>query len=117
MVLIHGFGGGANGATVRVGSDFDGVSDALEANLIYNNYLFTNIYVNLGPTDTHPVSLFDGTSSHFGGLNAGVRMSFRGNVTVGNAPVPFNFFAGDNSLMSAWTNYEAAYMETNSGRR
>lgn len=45
------------GTQVRFGSDFNGVSDALEANIIYNNNIFSTLYTNppgLGSTVAFP---------------------------------------------------------------
>ncbi len=106
--LLDGLGGVA---TARIGSDFDGVSDALEANLIYNNNPFTTIYPN--PTDLfnlEPQLLI---------LSAGGRVSFRGNVTVNNATIPFDYANGIPSgqlgnRVDAFTNYAAPFMNVNS---
>jgi len=85
-------------STVRFGSDFDGISDALEANRVYN---ITN--------DFH--KFFDGTG---GSLNAGARVSFRGNVTVNNELLPYTYANGANTRLYNFTNYEAPYFDTNS---
>ena len=113
LVLVQSWGGGSSSqaATVRFGSDFDGVSDALEANLVYNNYPFAATYPN--PSGSTPPTVFDGTGTpYFGGLNAGVQLSFRGNVTVGNDLLPFKYANGQGTMLTAFTNYEAPYMIT-----
>jgi hypothetical protein len=98
---------------VRFGSDFDGVSDALEANLLYNNYPFDTHFPppNAGTT---PETIFDGTgaSENFGGMNPGLRMAFRGNVTVGNDLLPYKYANGAGTLLPLFTNYSAPYMST-----
>ena len=63
---------------IRMGSDFDGVSDALEANVIFNNY----------PPELFPASDFPGPDgvNFFDELNknATTTISLRGNVLVNN---------------------------------
>lgn len=74
-----------NAATGRIGSDFDGVSDNLEGNLIYNSYPFDAAYpdpANDSPNYTVRIN------------DSGTRVSFRGNQTVGNGPLPFNYISG-----------------------
>ena len=103
-----------NTGTVRFGSDFDGVSDALEANLLFNNYPFETQFPT--PAGTTPETVFDGTGTeNFGGMNAGVRMSFRGNVTVGNDLLPYKYANGNFSLLTPFTNYSAPFMSTAAG--
>jgi hypothetical protein len=101
-------------AQARFGSDFDGLSDALEGNLLYNNNPFGFVYDALTNLfEISPVSAFDGAGpSSFGGLNAGVRLSFRGNVTVNNNLLPCNYADGELDLISPFINYEAPYMDT-----
>ena len=95
---------------VRFGSDFDGVSDALEANLLYNNYPFSTHYPTIPPT---PQTVFDGVGSeNYGGMVAGLRMSFRGNVTVGNDLLPYKYANAAGTLWTPFTNYSAPFMST-----
>jgi len=102
-------------ATARVGSDFDGVSDALEANKLYNNYPFNYAFMDPGAGDLTPPTVFDGTGTrNFGGMNPGVRLSFRGNVSVGNDLLPYKYANNSGSLLNSFTNYEGFYMNTNS---
>jgi len=112
-VVVHSFPASAQ---ARFGSDFDGVSDALEANLLYNNNPFSFVYHMLtNGLQFSPVSAFDGTGpSSFGGLNPGVRLSFRGNVTINNNLLPDNYADGSLDLISPFMNYEAPYMDTSS---
>src|SRR5439155_15783742 len=78
----------------RMGSDFDGVSDALEANLIFNNY----------PPELFPASGFPGPASlnFFDELNANAAptISLRGNVLVNNFPAPVS--PAQSNLMVAY---------------
>jgi hypothetical protein len=117
MVFLHSLGGSAK---ARVGSDFDGVSDALEANLLYNNYPFSTMYPSAGSLangalDYRPVTFFDGTGTKgYGGLNPGAQVSFRGNVSVGNGLLPDNYATalGTGLLLTPFTNACAPYMST-----
>ncbi|MEW6159851.1 MAG: CHRD domain-containing protein [Verrucomicrobiota bacterium] len=70
--VLNAAGGSAQ---YRFGSDFDGVSDALEANHCYNNY---------------PVELFgtNGAEGFFDELSTGGIVGARGNVMVNNFPFP-----------------------------
>ena len=82
--------GGA--AQYRFGSDFDGVSDAWEANHAYNHW---------------PAELFtvvDG--SFFDELSAGAIVSARGNVMVNNYPFPAHPLKGG-SPFQFWSDYYA----------
>lgn len=81
---------------VQFGSDFNGVSDALEGNRVYN---FTNFLHKF----------FDGGA---GGLNPGIRLSFRGNSMVNNELVPYSYASGFGSRLANFTNYSAPYMST-----
>src|SRR5581483_2769519 len=100
--LLHGL---SSGATARFGSDFDGVSDAWEANRVYN---MTNEDTTL--SSKHIDTDFDGGSN--GGINPGARLSFRGNITVNNDMVPFGYADGISDRLTTFTNYEAPYMDT-----
>ncbi len=84
-------------ATVQFGSDFDGISDALEANRVYN---VTNIFDRF----------FNGTGDS---LNPGVRLSFRGNATINNESVPYSYANGTGARLNNFTNYEGRYLDTN----
>jgi hypothetical protein len=67
-------------AQFRFGSDFDGVSDDVEANVVYNNW----------PLDLFPASGFTGNEGFFDELSAGGIVSARGNVLVNNFPFPIS---------------------------
>ena len=71
-----------NGTQVRFGSDFNGVSDGLEANIVYNNNTFSALYTN-PPAGSAP-SLFQGMNSP--GVVIDAWISVRGNVFVNNFP-------------------------------
>jgi hypothetical protein len=112
-VVVHSFPGSAQ---ARFGSDFDGVSDALEGNVLYNNNPFAFVYnAATNMQELSPVSDFDGAGpSSFGGLNQGVRLSFRGNVTVNNNLLPCNYADGSLDLLAPFINYESPFMDTSS---
>ena len=92
------------GTQVRFGSDFNGVSDALEANVVYNNNVFSVLYTN-PPSLTAP-SLFQGMKSV--GVKADAWVSNRGNQFVNNFPT-FNpdDFIQNSALYFVfwWSNY------------
>lgn len=62
-------------AQFRFGSDFDGVSDALEGNVVYNNW----------PTEMFPTT---GAEGFFDELSTGAILSARGNSFINNFPFP-----------------------------
>jgi len=80
--VLNAAGGSAQ---FRFGSDFDGVSDALEANLCYNNW----------PPDMFPTT---GAESFFDELSTGAILSARGNVMVNNFPFPVTAQKADSFL-------------------
>src|SRR5262249_25272607 len=87
---------------LQFGSDFDGVSDDIEANVISMNYPFDTLY----PTPAGaPVPKFLN-------LNADGRLSLRGNKMVGNNIAPFSYADGTGGRLATFTNYEALYMNT-----
>ncbi len=99
-VIVHGI---PSTAAIQFGSDLNGTSDALEANLVLNNNPFSVLYpppiVNSEPL------FFD--------VSAGARISMRGNALINNNLVPFTWASGANTRFDSFTNYEAAYMDTN----
>jgi hypothetical protein len=95
-----------NMSTVRIGSDFDGVSDYLEANVIAMNYPFDQIFPSPAPTNVLPA---------FGDLPIGCRLSFRGNQLLGNNTCPLTWANGSNTLLMRLTNYCGRFMDTNGG--
>src|SRR2546427_1335985 len=90
-------------STVRFGSDFDGVSDALEGNLVFNNNPFATLFPNPS-SSAEPRLLL---------LSSGARVSFRGNSLVNADLVPFPYADGFGGRLNNFTNYEAPYMSTN----
>ena len=88
--VLNAAGGSAQ---FRFGSDFDGVSDALEGNVVYNNW----------PQEMFPS---DGSNpqreSFFDELNIGGILGARGNVMVNNFPFPVNPLRNAGQF---WTDY------------
>ena len=80
---------GGNSAQYRFGSDFDGVSDALEGNVVYNNW---------------PPAMFptNGSESFFDELATGGIVGARGNVLVNNFPFPVSPLRNSGAF---WTDY------------
>jgi len=100
--LINGLG---NGSSVQIGSDFDGVSDDVEANVIANNHPFDVFF---------PDPYYGGvTPPDFAGLDAGECASLRGNVLINNNSPPFSYADNTGFKLEAFTNYCARYMDTN----
>lgn len=96
MKLVNNFNSTSTG---RIGSDFDGISDDLEANIISMNYPFDTLFPTPSPTAPPP---------GFVDLGPGARLSVRGNVLIGNNIPPFSF---ENRLVQ-FTNYFAPYLWT-----
>jgi hypothetical protein len=82
---VSAFNGSATAGSVYwVGSDFDGVSDAVEANVINNNYPGMLFYSTAsGYTNAPTLGFFDEP-------NNGALYSARGNKLVNNYPFPVN---------------------------
>jgi hypothetical protein len=87
-------------STARIGSDFDGISDDLEANIISMNYPFDTLF---------PTPSLTGPPPGFVDLGIGARLSLRGNILIGNNIPPYSF---ENRLVQ-FTNYFAPYLSTN----
>lgn len=78
---VPAFNGSGPAASYRIGSDFDGVSDSIEGNLIANNY----------PSSLFPASDFQEMPESLGfftQLNPGASVSLRGNSLIDNFPFP-----------------------------
>jgi hypothetical protein len=99
MKVFNGFN---SSSTVRFGSDFDGVSDALEGNVIAMNYPFDALYPN--PLTVSPPI--------FGNLSTGARVSLRGNRLIGNNLPPFSYANGTTFQLTPMTNYYAPFINT-----
>lgn len=111
--------GFATTGDTQIGSDFDGVSDALEGNVICNNYPFSTHFLNPGGTDATPEATLEGRAANsqsqgFSGINTGARVSFRGNVTIGNDLLPYKFANPPANSLPYFTNYSAPYLDVNS---
>ena len=93
-------GGAAN---YRFGSDFDGVSDAVEGNVVYNNWP-QNLFSATG-TNTFAALLPDNLN-FFDDLSTGAAVSARGNSMVNNLPFPVSPTKSAGGVSDAFlTNY------------
>jgi hypothetical protein len=101
MRLIRGL---STSSTVRIGSDFDGVSDELEGNIIAMNYPFDTLWPV--PMNQWP-SLFN-----FAEFTAGTRVSLRGNRLMGNNIAAYSWADGNNNHLDGFTNFCAPFMAT-----
>jgi hypothetical protein len=101
------FGGlGLNAGTqVRFGSDFNGVSDALEANIVCNNHVFSTLFPSPLTSGSAP-SLFQGMNSSPGGTTDSW-VSVRGNVLVNNFPIFNPDDPSASNFVNWWSNYVA----------
>jgi len=90
-------------ATAQFGSDFDGVSDAIEGNVIYMNNPFAVLFPNPSAAPPPDFCKFD----------AGARVSVRGNKLVNENLVPYGYADGSGSRLDSFTNYAAPFMSTN----
>lgn len=90
-------------STARFGSDFDGVSDALEGNLVFNNNPFATQFPDPS-TGAEPRLLL---------LSPGARVSLRGNMLVNADLLPFAYADGSGGGLNNFTNYAAPFMSTN----
>ena len=93
-------GGLHSSTTLQFGSDFDGVSDDVEGNLISLNHPFDAIFPS--PTSTSPYD--------FSVLESGATISFRGNTLLGAELMPFTYADGFGGKLSAFTNYNSAFI-------
>lgn len=89
----------------QFGSDFDGVSDDVEANLIYMNNPFSALYPD--PS----TALLPG----FCNLTAEGTLSLRGNKLVNNNLLPFGYANFSGGLLTSFTNYESPQMDLATG--
>jgi hypothetical protein len=101
MTLIAGpHGGLRSSATLRIGSDFDGVSDALEGNVISMNYPFATLFPS--PTSETPYD--------FSVVQPGAAISFRGNKMLGAELAPFTYADGFGDDLAKLANYCADFI-------
>ena len=104
-----------NASSMIVGSDFDGVSDDLEGNLLFWNNPFTEQYGN--PPVENPGPNADewafivGPNGTKGDATWTGFISLRGNVMVNNLLAPF-MYAGNDPAQFVF--YEGPFMDTNS---
>ncbi len=107
MEVIEGFN---STTTVQVGSDFDGVSDDIEANIISWNHPFADVYAGVF-AGTDVLS----TRWRFAALSTGARVSLRGNKLINNNLPLFTYANGSSTLLANFTAFEAPYMDTGGG--
>ena len=93
-----------SGTQVRFGSDFNGVSDALEANILNNNNVFSTQFPN--PYYDASSSLFQSGMSSAPGAITNAWVSVRGNVMVNNCPT-FNPDLDATYFINWYSNYVA----------
>lgn len=96
--LKNGWG---NGAQVRIGSNFDGISDDLEGNVIANNHPFPELFFDFF-TDVPP---------DFMGADPGEIISVRGNTLINNNLAPYSY-ADHFGTRANFLSYAAPYMDT-----
>ncbi|MGO8927672.1 MAG: hypothetical protein ACLQU3_12365 [Limisphaerales bacterium] len=106
--------GGRSASTMQVGSDFDGVSDALEANLLYWNNPFATLY------GTPPVP-GPGPNADYWAFMVGPDnnaawtgyISLRGNIMVNNQIAPFTYADGTGGpLEQGFFPYMSPFVDT-----
>jgi hypothetical protein len=105
MEVIGGFN---STTTVQLGSDFDGVSDDIEGNVIFWNHPFDILYPD-------PVFGTYPNGWRFADISVGARVSFRGNKLVNNDICPFTWANGHFSAVNNFTNFSSRYMEITNG--
>jgi hypothetical protein len=95
---------GLNSAgSVRIGSDFDGVSDSLEGNVLAGNFPFES---------TFPVPI-GSVPPEFIGYDVGERVSLRGNTLINTSIAPFSYATGSQDQLEKLTNLYAPFIITN----
>ncbi len=94
----------------RIGSNFDGVSDELEGNVIYNNWP-PDLFAVVGLTSTSD------TWNFFDGIGLTTIVSLRGNSLVNNFPFPVSPTKPNNGNPDEWVldYYAPVLMTTNNG--
>ena len=86
-----------SGATAQFGSDLDGVSDAIEGNVIYMNNPFPDPSTAVLPS--------------FSEYDKGARVSLRGNKMVNNNLAPYSYADGFGGRLNNFTNYATPFMD------
>ncbi len=97
------FGGLRKTATIRIGSDFNGVSDSAEGNLIAMNFPFENLF----PTPSRPGPPL------FSDAGPGTMVSLRGNCLIGNNLAPYSYANGFGTDLTRFTNFYKPFLLTN----
>ncbi len=107
-----------NTFTMQIGSDFDGVSDALEANRFYWNYPFSTLYgtppvAGPGPDANDYWAFMVGPNGAAAGPWTGY-ISLRGNIMVNNLLAPFTYAPSSQYQYAelAFVFYEEPFMDT-----
>jgi hypothetical protein len=96
--------GGLNSSTtLQFGSDFDGVSDTLEGNVISLNYPFDALFP--APESTSPSNPYA-----FSKVQSGAIISFRGNILMGAELMPFTYANGYGGYLSDFVQYYTNYI-------
>ncbi len=93
-------GGLPSSTTLRAGSDFDGVSDEVEGNVISMSHPFDTLFPSPDSTST-PVPY------EFSVVESGATISFRGNTLLGAELAPFTYAHGH---LNQFTNYYANFI-------
>lgn len=100
-----------NGGTqIRFGSDFNGVSDDLEANVIYNNNVFSTLFPSPS-TSLDAQSLIDGGMDN-SGVQSDSWVSVRGNIMVNNFPMFNPEHDSAKYYTNWWSNFVADASQT-----
>lgn len=98
---VPAFNAAGSNAEFRFGSDFDGISDHLEGNVVAN-YWPADLFLN------EPASLYPDNLNFFDELNLTASVTFRGNKLVRNLPFPVSPTKADAGVQGDWiTNYYA----------
>jgi hypothetical protein len=104
--------------SAQFGSDFDGVSDDIEANVISMNYPFAILYPDPASQVPLPPAFLQSdtgvliTNNGVGVIVPGPRVSVRGNKLMGNNLAPFSYADNNGDFLSSFTNYDLTYMST-----
>jgi hypothetical protein len=96
-------GGLGSSATLRLGSDFDGISDDLEGNVIAMNFPFDELF----PAPARPGPPL------FADPDPGTRLSLRGNRLIGNNIAPFSYANGFGNRLSSFADFYKPFLVTN----
>ena len=98
------------GTQIRFGTDGNGVSDGLEANTVYNNNVFADLYQNPPGLAFAAGSMFEVLGSS--GVKTDAWLSVRGNVMVNNFPTANPDHSSGNHYFDWWQTYVADTNQT-----